>query len=63
MLLRKGVYPYQYMDSLEKFDEITIPHKEVFHCNLNLEDITHEDYAYSQKVWAVFEINKFRRIS
>ena len=51
------------MDSWQKFDEITLPHKEAFHFNLNLEDITHEDYAHSQKVWGVFEINKFRRIS
>ena len=30
LLLRKGVYPYEYMDSWEKFDETTIPPKEAF---------------------------------
>ena len=57
MLLRKGVYPYEDMDNWEKFDEITLPPKEVFYSNLNLEDISDEDYAHAQKVWDVFEIN------
>ena len=56
MLLRKGVYPYEYMDSWEKFDETTLPPKEAFYSNLNLEDISDEDYAHAQKVWDVFEI-------
>ena len=45
------------MDSWKKFDENTIPPKEAFYSNLNLEDISDEDYAHAQKVWDVFEIN------
>ena len=56
LLLRKGVYPYEYMDSWKKFDETTIPPKEDFYSKLNLEDISNEDYAHAQKVWGVFEI-------
>ena len=56
MLPQKGVYPYEYMDSWEKFDELTLPPKEDFHRNLNLEKISHEDYTHAQKVWDVFEI-------
>ena len=56
LLLRKGVYPYEYMDSWEKFNEATLPPKEVFYSNLNLEDISDEDYAHAQKLWDVFEI-------
>ena len=56
LLLRKGVYPYEYMDSWEKFDETTLPPKEAFHSNLNLEDISDKDYAHAPKVWKVFEI-------
>ena len=56
MLLRKGVYPYEDMDSREKFDETSLPPKEAFYSNLNLEDISDEDYAHAQKVWDVFEI-------
>ena len=46
MLLRKGVYPYEYMDSWEKFDETTLPPKEAFYSNLNLEDISDENYEF-----------------
>ena len=58
LLLRKGIYPYEYMDSWEKFDETTLPPKEAFYSNLNLEDISDEDYAHAQKVWDVLEIKK-----
>ena len=46
------------MDSWEKFDETTLPSEEVFYSNLNLKDISDEDYAHPQKVWDVFEIRK-----
>ena len=55
-LLQKNVYPYEYIDSWQKLDETTLPHKEAFHSNLNLEDISDEDYAHAQKVWEVFGI-------
>ena len=50
------MYPYEYMDSWEKFDETTLPPKEIFHSNLNLEDIGNEDYAHAQNLLDVFEI-------
>ena len=56
LLLREGVYPYEDMDSWEKFDETSLPDKKAFYSNLNLEDIGDEDYAHTQKVWDVFEI-------
>ena len=56
MLLRKGVYPYEDMDSWEKFDETSLPGKNAFYSNLNLENISDEDYLHAQKVWEVFEI-------
>ena len=46
MWLRKGVYPY----------ESALPSNEAFYRNLNLEDISVEDYVHAQKVWDVFEI-------
>ena len=57
LLLRKGVYPYECMDSWEKFDETSLPPKEYFCSELRLEGISDEDYAHTQKVWEVFEIN------
>ena len=38
-------------------DETALPPKEAFYSNLNLEDISDEDYAHAQKVWGVFKIN------
>ena len=36
LLLRKGVYPYEYMDSWQRFDETSLPDKEAFYSNLNM---------------------------
>ena len=59
LLLRKGVYPYEYMDSWERFDETSLPNKKAFYSELNLEDITDKDYEHAQKVWEVFGIKNF----
>ena len=56
LLLRKGVYPYEYMDSWESFDETSLPDKKAFCSELNLQDITKKDYEHAQKVWEVFGI-------
>ena len=56
MLVRKGVYPYEYIDSWEKFDETSIPPKEGFYRELNLENITDKDYEQVKKIWKVFRI-------
>ena len=54
-LLRKGVYPYEYMDSWEKFNETELSDKESFYSELNKEGITEEDYVHAQKVWDVLK--------
>ena len=51
MLLRKGVYPYEYMDSWERFDETTLPDKEAFYSSLNMENITDVDYRHAKRVF------------
>ena len=56
LFLRKGIYPYKYMDSWPKFEENTLPPKKDFYNNLNLEDISDKDYTHDQKVWDVFKI-------
>ena len=37
LLLRKGIYPFEYKDSWERFDENTISPKVAFYSKLNLE--------------------------
>ena len=44
------------MDSWGRFDETSLPDKESFYSNFNLESITDEDYMHAQKVWKVFKI-------
>ena len=51
LLLRKGFYPYKYMDSWEKFNETSLPDKEAFYSNLNMEDITDVDYKHAKTVF------------
>ena len=56
LLLRKGVYPYEYMDSWKRFKEELLPDKEYSYSELNNEHITDEGYAHAQKVWSTFNI-------
>ena len=51
MLLRKVVYPYEYMDSWERFNETSLPPKKVFYSELTLEDISDKAYEHAQKVF------------
>ena len=51
MLPRKGVYPYEYMDSWERFNETSLPSKKYFYSKLTLEDISDKDYEHAQKVF------------
>ena len=51
LLLKKRIYPYEYMDSFERFDETELPEKEKFYSSLNGKDITDEKYAHAQEIW------------
>ena len=58
--MRKGVYPYDYVDSMRKLNERSIPQKETFYSKLIDEDITDEDYQHAQTVWKEFNIESVR---
>ena len=57
LVLRKGVYPYEYMDSWEKFNETSLPIKEDFYSHLNKEDIQDIDYRHGNNVFNNFKLN------
>ena len=57
LLLRNGIYPYEYMGSWQRFDETSLPDEEAFYSNLNMEDITDVDYRQGKTVFA-YLINK-----
>ena len=54
LVKRKGVYPYEYMYSLERFKENKLPPKEAFYSRLTGEGISDEDLKHAEKVWKVF---------
>ena len=56
LLLRKGVYPYEYMNTWERFNEISLPSKEDFYSNLNMEDISDIDYSHANNVFKRFKL-------
>ena len=55
LMIRKGVYPYDYMDSFDKFNK-KLPMKEEFYSILNNEHISDEDYKHAQNVWNTFSL-------
>ena len=55
LMARKGIYPYDFMSSFDKFNE-KLPTKEEFYSILNNEHITDEDYQHVQNVWKTFRL-------
>ena len=58
LLLRKGVYSYEYIDSWKRFDETLLLDKKEFYSSLNIEDITDVDYRHATGVSENFNNNK-----
>ena len=56
LLLRKSVYPYEYMDNWEKFDETSLPYKESFYSSLNMENIDDIYYRHGNNVFKRFKL-------
>ena len=56
LMSQKGVYPYDYMDSFEKFNEKELPTKDQFHSILNDQHITDDEYNHAKEVWNTFMI-------
>ena len=56
LLLRKGVYRYEYMDSWERFNETSLLSKEDFYSDLNMENIDDIDYRHGNNVFKIFKL-------
>ncbi|KAL9960469.1 hypothetical protein ACROYT_G033932 [Oculina patagonica] len=54
LLFKKGIYPYEYMDSWERFNETSLPEKEKFYSKLYDEHITEKEYEHANSVWKTF---------
>ena len=60
MLFRKGIYPYDYVNSVERLSETELPPKSAFYSKLNDCDISDADYNHAQTVWKEFNFKTFR---
>ena len=59
LVKRKGVYPYEWVDSFKKFDWSCLPSKECFFSSLKGKGISDEEYDRARKVWNVFGMKTF----
>ena len=56
LLIKKGIYPYEYMDNWNRFNESKLPDKAKFYSKLNMNEVSDKDYEHARKVWEEFEI-------
>ena len=57
LLIRKGIYPYGYIDDWDKFKETVLPPEEAFYSKLAMAGVSKEDYEHANRVWAKFGSN------
>ena len=57
LLMRKVIYPYKYMTCWDKFKETQLPPIQAFCSNLNMSNISNDDYKHAQRVWSAFSIH------
>ena len=60
LLKQKGFYPYEYMDSEEKFNDTKLPPREAFYSKLSGKGITEKDYKHAEDVWNSFKMKTFK---
>ena len=56
LLLRKGIYPYEFMDDWSRFDEEQLPDESDFNSGLNMEEISGIDNRHAENVFNKFNI-------
>jgi hypothetical protein len=56
LVKQKGVYPYEYMGSFDKFEDKSLPDKTEFYNTMNNTNISNEDYPRAKRVWKTFEM-------
>ena len=60
LLLKKGVYPYEYMSSLDKLTDAALPVHQSFYSALSDANISTEDYEHAQRVYSAFKCQTLR---
>ena len=57
LLLRKGIYPYDYIDSERRFEEEHLPPIEAFYSEIKRECISQSEYEHASNVYKTFSLN------
>ena len=60
LIKQKGFYPYEYMDTEEKFNDTKLPPREVFYSKLSGKGISEKDYKHACNVWNTFKMKTFK---
>jgi len=60
IIFGKGVFPYEYFDSLDKFKDTSLPPKDAFYNNLKEEWTSDDDYKRAQRIWSKFGCQNFK---
>ena len=63
LLIRKGIYPYEYMDNWDHFEKTTLPPKSSFYSKLDMSGVSDQDYEHACNVWADFGIRNLGEVS
>ncbi|KYN08231.1 hypothetical protein ALC62_00782 [Cyphomyrmex costatus] len=56
LLTRKGVFPYEYVDIVERLKDTRLPPRESFHSSLTGDTVSESDYAHAENVWQRFSM-------
>ncbi|XP_071635068.1 uncharacterized protein [Temnothorax longispinosus] len=56
LLTRKGVFPYEYVDSVEKLEDTCLPPRDSFYSSLTGDTVSESDYAHAANVWQRFSV-------
>ena len=56
LVIQKGIYPYEYMNSFKRFKEDRLPDIDCFFSSLKDCGITDEEYQSACDAWKVFKI-------
>jgi hypothetical protein len=60
MMIKKGIFPYEYFDSFNVLQEKSLPPYDSFYSKLNNTNISTEEYAFAQEVWKEFKCETFK---
>ena len=62
LLTKKGIYPYEYIDSWKKMQETRLPLKEHYFSQLTGKGISEKDYEFAQDIWKKFKLENIGQL-